>query len=117
MPSGCETPSSAKMRRAPLLPPSHVYFGIGAVHRDAQRQGQVAFERRRVERHQMRAVQVGNQGADLLDQTRPLEQFLRERARRAVERRDQEQALLRVAGQHARQQVEIVVDDLRMDRL
>ena len=54
---------------------------------------------------------------NLLDQARPLEQFLRERERRAVERRDQEQALLRVAGQHARQQVELVVDDLRMDRL
>ena len=40
---------------------------VRAVHRDAERQGEIALERRRVERHQVRAVEVGNQRADLLE--------------------------------------------------
>ena len=76
---------------------------IGSVHRDAEPQREIALEVRRVERHQMRAVRIDHQRADLLEEPRPLEQLLGERPRRPVERRHQEQPLLGVHGNHAGQ--------------
>ena len=90
---------------------------VGAVHRDAEREREVAFELRRVERDEVRAVGIGNEPADLLEQPRPLEQLRGQRPRRAVERRHEVQALPRVRRDDARQQAEVVVDDARVNGL
>ncbi len=65
----------------------------------------------------MGAVEVRNEGPDLLDQARPLQQLKTERARGGVQRGHQEQAALGVAGDDAGQQIEIIIDDGRQDRL
>jgi hypothetical protein len=68
---------------------------VGAVHRDPERHGEVALELRRVVRDEVGALRVGDQLAEPPDQPGPLEELLRERARRAVERRHEKEPLPR----------------------
>ena len=84
-PSGWRTPSSAKSRRQPVLVPSGEQPRIGAVHRDAEGQRDVALERRRVVRHEVRARRGrGSARAMPREQPGPLEQLLAQRPRRGV---------------------------------
>ena len=90
---------------------------VGAVHGDAEREREVALQLRRVERDEVRAVGIGHEPADLLEQPRPLEELRGQRPRRAVERRHEVQALARVRRDDPGQQAEVVVDDAGVNRL
>ena len=79
--------------------------------------GEVALELGRRVRHEVGALRVGDQRADAFEQPRPLEQLDRERLRAAVVHGHREQARPRMARDHAGQQVEVVVDDVGLDRL
>ena len=116
-PSGCGTPSSAKSRRQPLFVPSWKCSG---------RRRTWGCRARRARSRSSSVVLYGTRCARsgsgissrmLPDQPRPLEELLRQRPRGAVERRDEEEPLARVRRDHAREQVEVVVDDARQDRL
>ena len=98
------------------LRPEVEVLRVGAVHRDPERQREVALEFGRVVRDEVRALRIDDQLADAPDQPRTLEDLLSQRPRRAVERRHEEKPLPRMRGDHARQQVEVVVDDARQDR-
>jgi hypothetical protein len=60
---------------------------------------------------------IGDQRADLLQQARPVEELPGERDPRGVEGRGLEQPGLGVGGDDAGEQVEVVVDDRRVDAL
>ena len=92
-------------------------FRIRAVHGDAEREREVSLELRRVVRDEVSAIRIGNQLANASQDSRSLEQLLGQRLQRAVERRDEVEALARVRRDHARQQVEVVVDDAGADGL
>ena len=90
---------------------------VGAVHRDPEREREVALQLRRVEGDEVRAVGIRHEAADLLEQPRPLEELRGQRPRRAVERGHEVQSLPRVRGNDAREQAQVVVDDARVNRL
>ena len=94
-----------------------VQLGIEAVQRHVEQHRQLALERRRVEDGQVGRLRVGDRLPDPLDEARPLEDLLRQRPRRAVVGAQHRQPRPGMAGRHARQQVQVVVEDQRMDRL
>ena len=112
-PSGWATPSSAKSRRQPLFVPkwrcrgSAPYIGIPS-SRARSRSISVTFRGTRWARSR-----IDDQAPDLREQARPLEELLGQRSARAVERRDEEQPPPRVRRDHAREQAQVVVDDVR----
>ena len=116
-PRGCGTPTSAKIRRAPLFVPNGRKRGSAPYIGMPEGQGQIAFEVRRVERHEVRAFGIDDERPDAIEDVRAVKELLTERPRRSVERRDEKQAPARVARGHAGQQVEVVLDDLGRDRL
>ncbi len=92
-------------------------IGVGAVERDAEQDGELALERRRVEDGEVGARAVLDPLADALDQPRALEDLLGQRARRGVVGAEQRQARPGVAGGDAGEELEVVVQDHRVHRL
>src|SRR4029077_19766793 len=88
-------------------------FRVRSVHRNAEAQSQLFLPVRRVKRNKVRPIRADDQRANLLDQSRPLQQFLTERTLRTVHRWSQEKSLPRVAGNDARKKIEVVIDDTR----
>jgi len=69
------------------------------------------------ERYQMGAVVIEDERTQLTEQGRSLQELLAQGAGGAVHRRDQKQALAGLAGDDARQQVQVIIDDLLEDGL
>ena len=90
---------------------------IGGVERDVEEGGQAPLERAGAEHGQVGAREVGDGGPYLLEEPRPLEDLLREGARRGVVDGEEGQPRGGVAGGDAGQEVEVVVHDERRDRL
>ncbi len=90
---------------------------IGAVHRNAEADRQVALQLGGVVGNHVGAVGVGDQRPQPLHQSGPTQQLERQRVRTAVEHREGRQPLAGVAGDHPRQQVQVVVDHGGQDRL
>src|SRR5262245_37170956 len=90
---------------------------VGAVHRDSQLQRQITLQGGCVVWHQVRPLKINNQRANVFDQTRPFEQLEAQWPRRRIKRRDQKQALSRVTRNYSRQQIEVIVDDVRVNHL
>jgi hypothetical protein len=65
----------------------------------------------------MSAVRIRDEGPDVPEDLWPLQELLCQRPSRTVERRHEEQPLLRMNRYHARKQIEIVVHDVGMDGL
>ena len=86
-PTGHRTPSSSKIRRQPVLLPRSAQPRVGAVHRDAEAERDVALEVGGVVRDQVAAGGVGDQFADLAQQPGPGQQLLAQRAGRGVAER------------------------------
>ena len=101
---------------AARLGPQRQEPGVGAVERHAEGQREVALEWRSGVRDQVAACAVGDEGADLSEDPRPLEQLVGERARRAVVRGDEVQPGTGMARDDAGQQREVVLDDALRDR-
>ena len=89
--------------------------GVGAVHGDAEQQGEVPFEPGRVVGEQVREGRVGNEGTDAGDHPRPGQQLLGQRGGRGVADGDQRQPGPGVARDDAREQGQVVLDDRRVD--
>ena len=90
---------------------------IGAVHRDTELERQIALESRRIERHEMSTVRIRDQGPNVPEDLWPLQQLLCQGPSRTVERRHEEQPLLRMDRYDSRKEIEVVVHDVRVDGL
>ncbi len=89
---------------------------IHAVQRNAQEHRQLSLERGRVEHGQERPGGVGDTVADALDQAGPFEDLLRQRAGRRVMGAQERQPRARMARRDPGQQLEVVLENERMDR-
>ena len=90
--------------------------GVGTVHRDPERHGEVTLELRRVVGDEVAERPVRDQAGDAAEEPGPFEQLLTERPGRAVADGDERQAGLGVAGDDAGEQGEVVLDDGGGDR-
>ena len=106
----------AKRRAAPALATQVLQRRIATVERDAEPHGQRALEGRHVEARKMRQRRIAHRIADALEQSRPLEDLLRERRRRRVAGRQQHQPLSRLVACDSREQPEVIVHDRALDR-
>ncbi len=88
---------------------------IGAEERDAEHQGEVAFEPCHVVRDKVGKARVGDQPSDSLDQPRSLQHLRRQRDRRCVEGRDEVESLTCMTRYDTREQREVVLDDRGVD--
>src|SRR6266545_773358 len=102
---------------APGLRSEVLQIRIDSVQRNSEQHREPALERRRVEDGQESASRVADAVSDPLDQTRTLEDLFGQRAGRGVLRAQKRQARARVARRDPGQQLEVVVEDQRMDRL
>ena len=91
--------------------------GVEPVQGDAEQHRELPLEPRGVEDGEIGPCRVGNRLADPLDQAGPLHDLLAERPRRPVVAAQHRQPRARVSGRHARQQIEVVVQDDRVHRL
>src|SRR6476646_6048681 len=80
---------------------------IGAVHWDPELERQIALECRRVEWHEMSPVRIRDQGPYVPEDLRPLQQLLCQGPSRTVERRYEEQPLLRMNRYDSRKEIEV----------
>ena len=87
------------------------------VHRDPERDRQIALHLGRVVRHEVRALRIGNERADPGEQLRARQELLAEGRLRPVEWRNREESSPGVPGEHARQQVQVVVDHVQAPNL
>ena len=90
---------------------------VDAIERYAEEDRQLSLERRRVVDRQVGAGEVGNAGSDPLDQPRALQDLLRERDRGGVVGAKQRQPRPRVARRDAREELEVVLEEERVDGL
>ncbi len=105
-----------KQAATAALRPEREEARIGAVHGDAERQSEIALSCRRRVRHEVAERRIGNELANPLEYSGPLEQLRAERSRRAVVGRDEMEAPARVARDDADEQSQVVLDDRRRDR-
>ncbi len=90
---------------------------IGPVERNAEAQSEIALEKSGVEADEMGAVFIRDTGLDPLQEAGALEDFQTERTRRVVVGREQGEASESVPRDDAGEQVEVVLDHARMNRL
>ena len=90
---------------------------VSRVHRDPELEGEVALESRDVQGYQVGTTGIDDQAPYLPKKARSVEELLGQRPFRAVEGRDEVQALARVRRDHAREQGQVVVGNARQDRL
>ena len=114
-PHGVRDPRRGKRLAGAGLRAEGDVAGVGAVHGYAEQQGEVPFEPGRVVGQQVREGRVGNEGTDLADHPRPGQQLLGQRGGRGVAHGDQRQPGPGVAGDHPREQGQVVLDDRRVD--
>ena len=122
-----------RMQALPALGVGHAHLGeeparaafgsergelrVGAIHRHAESERQIAFERRRREGNEVSAVRITRERADLVDEARTLEELRRQGRRPAVVRAHEVKPSARMARDDARKQPEVIVDNARLDRL
>ncbi len=90
---------------------------VAAVQRDPEQHSELSLVRGRVEDRQVGALGVHDAGADALDEPRPLQDLLGERARRGVVGAQQREPRARVARRDPGQELQVVLEDDRVDRL
>ena len=101
---------------APGLRPEVHKSWVGTVHGDPERHGDVALEFRRVVRDEVTQRSVWDERCDSAEEPGPFEQLLTERSRRTVANGDEGQAGVGMAGDHAREQGQVVLDNGGSDR-
>ena len=101
---------------APGLRPEVHKSWVGAVHGDPERHGDVTLEFRRVVWDEVTQRSVWDERCDSAEEPGPFEQLLTERSRRTVANGDEGQAGVGMAGDHAREQGQVVLDDGGSDR-
>ena len=90
---------------------------VDAVQRDAEQDGQLPLEGRGVEDAQVGAARIHDAVPDPLQQARPLQDLLGEGPRRGVVRAQEGEARPGVAGRDPGQELEVVLQDHRVDGL
>ncbi len=102
---------------AARLRPEVAEGGVDAVQRDAEEDSQLPLERCGVEDGEVGPRRVPDPGADPLDQPGPLEDLLREGARRVVVGAEERQARAGVARRDPDEELEVVLEDQGVDGL
>jgi len=102
---------------AARLGPEVAQLRIEPVEGNAEQHRQLALERCGVEDGEVGTRGVGDRFPDSLDQARPFEDLLRQRPRGRVVRAQHGQSRARMACRHAREEVQVVVEDQRVHRL
>ena len=62
-------------------------------------------------------VEIQDERPDVLDQVRALQQFDGQRPSRSIKRRNEKQSPARMAGNDSGQQIQVIVDDVRLNHL
>ena len=91
--------------------------GVGAIQRDSQQHGELAFQRRRVEDAEIGLVGVGDRIADPLQEPGPLQDLLGERPGRRIMGAEHGEPMAGMARRHPEEVLQQVVDDVGVHRL
>ena len=110
-------PGGGEHLAAPRLGPQVEQIRGDAVERHPQLGREAALQRARVEAGEIRVARLPRQIAQPRHDPRPVEDLARQRLRARVVERHQRQPPAGVAGRHPVEQVDVVLDDLRVDRL